>query len=102
VGALAVAAGAAIPAVLWWGDPQLGTASWLNPATISGAAVVALGFVTLKLSGRRSLAYLALVLGLLTCLAVFTAVGWFFRGPDWTLTHHPGPGHSVHTQRGAR
>ena len=93
--AMALAAcGASVVAVLWWGDSRQGTASWVNPTTISVLVVVGTTLFIWGLSRSRQVAYQLLVLGLLLTLAVFTVVGWYFRGPDWSLVYHPGPGSS--------
>jgi cytochrome b-561 len=98
VAAVLVPAGAAIGAVLWWGDPQQGSASALNPATIALLAVLVAPAGALLLGRDRSAAVRALLVGMLVLLTVFTIVGWFWRGPDWSLKYHPGPGHDeVHT-----
>ena len=90
--ATAAAAGVVIPAVLWWGGARQGSASWVNPATIGALTVIGVALLTWGVSRSRSLAYRALVVGLLTVLAVFTVFGWYWRGPNWSLTYHPGPG----------
>jgi quinol-cytochrome oxidoreductase complex cytochrome b subunit len=87
------AGGAAVATVLWWGDPRLGQASWLNPAALAGLAALVVAGLAWRLGRSRSLAYRALVVGLVAALVVFTVVGWFWRGADWALTWHPGPGH---------
>ncbi len=98
VAAVLIPAGAAIGAVLWWGDPQQGSASALNPATIALLAVLVAPAGALVLGRDRSAAVRTLLVGMLVLLTVFTVVGWFWRGPDWRLKYHPGPGHDeVHT-----
>jgi len=93
-----LSAGATIISVLWWGDPRDGTSSWLNPASIAGVAAVVIPAVTLLAGRNRSLAYQSLITGLLAALVVFSVVGWYWRGPDWALTFHPGPGRGLDTQ----
>jgi quinol-cytochrome oxidoreductase complex cytochrome b subunit len=90
--AVLVTAGAAVSAVLWWGDPQQGIASWINPASLSALAAVATALAATLCWRTRLVAFQSLLAGLLAALAVFTATGWFWRGPDWSLVYHPGPG----------
>lgn len=93
-GTVLLAGGAAVISVIWWGDPQHGSASWVNPATIASTMIAGVALMVWVLRRDRSLAYRTLIAGLLVVLTLFTLVGWFYRGPDWTLTYHPGPGHA--------
>jgi len=88
---------AVVVAVRWWGDARLGRASWLNPASITTILTLALALIGGSLASgprapARGLALQAAALGLLALLGLLTVVGWFWRGPDWALTFHPGPG----------
>jgi len=87
-----LAGGAALLAVRWWGDPQSGSSAWLNPASIAVLVALAATTVALVRWRSRALAVQSLLCGLLAALLIFTAVGWFWRGPDWRLGYHPGPG----------
>jgi len=90
--AVLIPGGAAVAAVLWWGDPQQGTAAWLNPATVGLAAVLGVAAATWLWARDRAEVVRSALVGLLALVTVFTVVGWFFRGQDWTLGYHPGPG----------
>jgi quinol-cytochrome oxidoreductase complex cytochrome b subunit len=90
-----VAATAAAAAIVWWGDPQHGRAGWLNPATIVTGVVIAMTLVVVGVARSRPLAFQSWLAGLLAALVVFTVVGWVWRGPDWRLAYHPGPGHGA-------
>jgi quinol-cytochrome oxidoreductase complex cytochrome b subunit len=86
---------ATILAIRWWGDPRSGTSSWLNPASLASlVALAAAALAGLRWRDRALLCQVLLV-GLLVALLVFTVVGWFWRGPDWILAWHPGPGRGV-------
>jgi quinol-cytochrome oxidoreductase complex cytochrome b subunit len=92
-------AGTAVAGVLWWGDARQGQASWLNPASLALLAALPIPLAVWLLGrgggrGRgRSLAYQGLASGALVLVLSMTLVGWFFRGPDWSLSAwHPGPG----------
>jgi quinol-cytochrome oxidoreductase complex cytochrome b subunit len=94
-GAVLLVIGSTVAAVLWWGDPQHGRASWINPASVGGLVALAVGAATgLQLRSRAAAARVTLA-ALVAGLVVLTAVGWFWRGPDWSLTYHPGPGHGL-------
>jgi quinol-cytochrome oxidoreductase complex cytochrome b subunit len=82
---------AAVGAVRWWGDPQLGQASWINPATIVLAVIGGAAIAAALLARGRTAAFQALLAGLLAAMLVFTVIGWFGRGVDWRLAYHPGP-----------
>lgn len=85
----------AILGLRWWGDPQAGTSSWLNPASLAALAALAASLLAGWRYRSRRLLFQTLLAGLLVALLVFTVVGWFWRGPDWSLCWHPGPGRGV-------
>jgi quinol-cytochrome oxidoreductase complex cytochrome b subunit len=85
----------AILGLRWWGDPQAGTSSWLNPASLAALAALAASLLAAWRYRSRRLLFQTLLAGLLVALLVFTVVGWLWRGPDWSLGWHPGPGRGV-------
>jgi quinol-cytochrome oxidoreductase complex cytochrome b subunit len=93
--AILTCASAAAASVIWWGDPQHGRLSWLNPASIALSAAVLVTAAAWLSSRDRGLAVRVLLSGLITALVLFTVIGWYFRGPNWRLIYHPGPGHGA-------
>ncbi len=93
--AMIITAGATLAAIIWWGDPQMGQASWLNPASIAGMTIATVTLVGGLVGRSRSLAVMSLLSAMFAAMLVFTLIGWFGRGPDWTLIYHPGPGQTL-------
>ncbi len=93
--ATALVAATAILGLRWWGDPQAGASSWLNPASLAALAALGVALLAALRHRSRALGAQALLAGLLVALLVFTLAGWFWRGPDWALLWHPGPGRGL-------
>lgn len=102
IGTVSMVAAVGILSLRWWGDPQHGKASWINPATLASLAVVLIALTSGLARRDRSLTLQALLGGLVTLLVMLSCVGWFWRGPDWKLTFHPGPGHPEATALATR
>ena len=91
-GSIAFTGAAVVAGVLLLGSGQTGPGSPLNPAGLALLAVLIVPALAL-VKRRRGVALQTLIAGLVVALTIFTTVGWFFRGPDWRLEYHPGPGH---------
>ena len=88
------------PKAPWFlvGVQELASLSALWGGVVAPAALFGLLALVPWIDGGRrgrQRAVRVLVSGLLAAIVVLSLIGWFFRGPDWRLEFHPGPGRAA-------